>query len=77
MIEFVYNNTKNINTDHISFNLNCSYHPYISFKDTIYFYLNFYLANKLAKELRDIMSACQPNLFYAQKIQKQAHDKGV
>ena len=35
------------------------------------------LADKLLAELRDLMIVCQENLYHAQKLQKQAHDKRV
>ena len=35
MAEFAYNNAKNANTGHTTFEFNCDYHPYVSFeKDT-------------------------------------------
>ena len=35
MAEFAYNNMKNVSTDHISFELNCGYHPPTSYKEDI------------------------------------------
>ena len=34
-------------------------------------------ANELSVELRELMIICQENLYHAQKLQKQAHDKRV
>ena len=35
MIEFAYNNAKNASTGHISFELNCGYHPRMSYKEDV------------------------------------------
>ena len=35
------------------------------------------LADKLLVELRELMIFCQENFYHAQKLQTQAHDKGV
>lgn len=55
MTEFIYNNIKNTNSGHILFELNYGYHPCISFADEVDPQSKFCLANKLAKELRDLM----------------------
>ena len=34
-------------------------------------------ADKLSKELRELMTVCRENFYYAQKLQKQAHNKAV
>ena len=68
-MEFVYINAKNINTNYIFFKLNYSYYPYMFFKDTNPC-LRFYLANKLAKELKNLILIYQQNLIYTQKQQK-------
>ena len=33
MAEFAYNNAKNASTGHKPFELNCGYHPHVSFKE--------------------------------------------
>ena len=33
MAKFAYNNAKNSNTGHMSFELNYGYHPYVSFEE--------------------------------------------
>lgn len=68
MAEFTYNNAKNASTGYISFELNCSYHPYIFFEDELDLHSRSCSAIKLAKELRELMSICQQNLLYAQKL---------
>ncbi len=35
MAKFAYNNTKNASTGHTPFELNCSYHPRVSYKKDI------------------------------------------
>lgn len=69
-MEFVYNNTKNVSTSHMLFELNYQYHPRISFEDKTDPHSKSYSVNKLVKKLRNLMSICQQNLFYAQKLQK-------
>ena len=34
-------------------------------------------ADKLAAELRELITVCRKNLHHAQELQKQAYDKGV
>lgn len=58
MTEFVYNNAKNANTDHIPFQLNCRYHPIIFIKDEVKLYLRSCSINKLAKELKKLIKIC-------------------
>ena len=47
MAKFIYNNTKNVNFDYISFELNYDYYLYISYKKN----LNSYLKLKIIKKL--------------------------
>ncbi len=77
MAEFVYNNTKNASTEYTSFELHYSYHPRVSFKENIDPYLRSRSANKLAKELRQLMEVWCQNLLHAQELQKKTHHKGV
>ena len=77
MAEFAYNNAKNTSTGYTPFELNNGFHPRVSFKDDIDLCSRSCIADKLTKELRELMNICQQNLFYAQKLQKKAHDKGV
>lgn len=58
MIEFIYNNTKNISTNYISFKFNYSYHPYVFFENKTNSYLKSYLTNKPAKKLGDLILIC-------------------
>ncbi len=75
--EFTYNNAKNANTGHTPFELNCGYHPRVSFEEDVNTRLRSRSANKLAEELRELMEVCYQNLLHAQELQKKAHDKGV
>ena len=77
MADFVYNNAKNASPSHMPFKLNCSYHSYMSYKDDVNPRFQSKLADKLSAKLRELMIACRENLYYAQELQKQAHDEGV
>ena len=35
MAEFAYNNAKNASIGHIPFELNCGYHPWMSYKEDV------------------------------------------
>ncbi len=63
--EFVYNNTKNASTGHTPFELNCGYHPKISFKEDVNPRSRSYSTNELAEELRELMEVYCQNLLYA------------
>lgn len=76
IVKFAYNNAKNMTTDHISFEFNCNYHLFISFEDETNPCLKFRSANKLAKELRNLILIYQQILLHTQKLQKHAYDKG-
>ncbi len=77
MAEFAYNNAKNASTGHTLFELNCGYHPRVSFEEDVDPRFKSKSADELSAELRELMTVCQDNLFYAQELQKQANDKGV
>ena len=76
MAEFIYNNAKNASTGYIPFELNCSYHPRVSFEENIDPRSRSKSANKLANELRELMVTCRNNLQHAQDLHKRAHNKG-
>ena len=77
MAEFAYNNAKNASTGHTSFELNCGYHFWMSYKDDVNPCSQSKSADELAAELRELMIVCRKNLYHAQKLQKQAHNNGV
>ena len=77
MIEFTYNNAKNASTGHTPFELNYGFHPQVFFKDNVDPRSRSRFADKLVKELRELMDIGQQNLLHAQELQKRVHDKGV
>ena len=77
MAEFVYNNAKNASSGHTPFKLNCGYHPRMSYKDDVDSYSKSKSTDNLSVELRELMIVCRENFHYAQKLQKQAYNKGV
>ena len=77
MVEFAYNNVKNASIGHILFELNCGYHPRVSFKEDVDLRSRSRSANKLAEKLRELMEVCCQNLLFAEELQKRTHNKGV
>ena len=77
MAEFTYNNIKNANIGHTLFELNYGYHSYVFFDNDANPCSKSCLVEELAKKLRNLMSNCQQNLLYNQKLQKQKNDKRV
>ena len=75
--EFAYNNAKNTNTSHTPFELNCGYHPWMSYKKEVNPRSKLKSVDELSTKLRELMIVCRENLHHAQELQKQAHDKGV
>ncbi len=68
MAEFVYNNAKNASTGHTPFQLNCGYHPRVSFKEDFNLRLKSRSANKLAKELGKLIKVCYQNLPHVKEL---------
>ena len=68
MIEFAYNNAKNANTSHILFKLNYNYHLHVLFENDVNSHWRSCSTEKLAKELRDLISICQQNLLHVQEL---------
>ena len=77
MAEFAYNNAKNASTGHMPFELNCGFHPRMSYKEDVDPRSQSKSANELSAELKELMIVCRENLHHAQELQKRAHDKGV
>ena len=77
MAEFAYNNAKNASTGNTLFELNCGFHPRISFEDDVNPRSKSHSADKLAKELRELIDICQQNLLHAQEFQKKAYDQSM
>ena len=68
MAEFAYNNAKNASTNHTPFELNCSYHPQISYEEEVDSYSKFKSADKLSAELKKLMIFCQENFYHTQEL---------
>lgn len=77
MAEFAYNNNKNANTSHMSFEPNCGYHPCICFQKDTNPCTKSHSADELAQELKDLMLIYHQNLLHAQKLQKRVNDKSM
>ena len=77
MAEFAYNNAKHDSTRYTPFELNCGYHPRVSYEEDVDSRSRSKAADELTKELRNLMTACRENLQHAQELQKRAHDKGT
>ncbi len=68
MAEFAYNNAKNASTGHTPFELNCGYHPRVSFEEDVDPRSRSRSTNELAEELRELMEVCCQNLLHAQEL---------
>ena len=68
MAEFAYNNAKNASTGHTPFELNCGYHPRVSYEEDIDPRSKSKSADKLSAELWELMTVCQENLHHAQEL---------
>ena len=77
MAEFAYNNAKNASTGHTPFELNCGYHPQISYEEDVDPRSKSKSAAELSKEIRELMTVCREKLHHAQELQKRAYDKGT
>ena len=77
MAEFAYNNVKNASTGFMPFELNYGYHSRVSYKKNLDPRSQSKTAEELSSKLRNLMAACQQNLYHAQELQNQAHNKGV
>ena len=77
MVEFAYNNAKNVSTGHMLFELNFGYYFRVSYKEDINPRSQSKSADKLSAELRELRIVCCENLYHAQQLQKRAYNKGV
>ena len=68
MAEFVYNNAKNASTGHTPFEINYGYHPCVSFEEDTDPHSWSKIADKLSAELRELMTVCWKNLYYAEEL---------
>ena len=62
MAKFDYNNTKNASTGYTPLELNCGYHPHVSYEEDLDSRSRSKAANELADNLRNFMTACRKNL---------------
>ena len=62
--ELVYNNVKKASINHMHFELNRSYHSWMSYKEKVNSRSKSKSADKLLAELRELMIVCQKNLYY-------------
>ena len=77
MAEFAYNNAKNASTGHTPFELNCGFHPRMSYEEDVDPRSQSKSADELSVELRELMIVCRENLHHAQELQKRGHNKEV
>ena len=68
MAEFAYNNAKNASTGHTPFELNCGYHPQMSYEEEVNPRSKSKSADELSAELRELMIVCRENLHHAQEF---------
>ena len=59
MAEFAYNNAKNASTGFTPFELNCGYHPRVSYEEDLDPRSKSRTAEELSSELRELMTVCQ------------------
>ena len=77
MAEFVYNNAKNVSSGYTLFELNCGYHPQMSYKEDVDPRFKSKSANKLSTKLKELMIVCRKTFHHAKEFQKLAYNKGV
>ena len=70
MAKFAYNNAKNASTGYTSFELNCKYHPCISYKkkEILNPRSKLKTVEELFSKLRELMIVYQQNFYHAQKL---------
>lgn len=71
MANFVYNNTKNANINHMFFKFNYSYYLRVFFKNNIDFYFKSHSTNKLTKKLRELIFANK--IYFTFKNSRKKH----
>ena len=65
MAEFAYNNAKNASTGYTPFELNCGFHPRVSYKEDVDPRSKSKTADQLTTELHNPISVCRENLQHA------------
>ena len=75
--EFAYNNTKNTSTGYTPFKLNYGYYLCVFFKKDTNPRSQSKTVDRLLAKLQKVITIYQKNLYYTQKLQKQAQNKSV
>lgn len=65
MVKFTYNNVMNVSTGHISFKLNCDYHPLVFYEEDINSRSKSKSVEELSTKLRELMTMYWKNLHHA------------
>ena len=65
MMEFAYKNSKNANTGHTAFELNCGYYFRMSYKEEVDPRSQSKSVDKLSEELRELIVICCENLHHS------------
>ena len=68
MAEFAYNNAKIMSTGYTSLELNCSYHPWMLYKEDVDSFFKSKSADELLAELRELMIVYWQNLHHVQEL---------
>ena len=66
----MYNIAKNASIRYTFFELNYKYHLRTSYKNNVNSYFSFKFINKLAIELKNLITSHKNNLCYIQELQK-------
>ena len=66
--KFAYNNVKNASTGYTPFELNCGYHLWVFYQEDLDPRSKSRTAEKLFSKLQKLMTVCQQNFYYAQKL---------
>ena len=77
MGKFTYYNAKNASTGFTPFELNCGYHPWVSYKEDLDPRSKSRTAEELSFKLRKLMIVYQQNLHHLQEVQKRADNKSA
>lgn len=64
MTKFIYNNTKNANTSHTLFDLNCEYYPHFCYKKDIDSHFKS-KSIKLSMQFKKLITIYKEKLYYA------------
>ena len=77
MAEFAFNNSKHSSTGLTPFELNCGYHPRMSYEDELEPRSRSRAAGAEVAELKELMDLCKANLRGAQESQARYHNKAT